>query len=394
MFRTHLIYMLNKLLWSKQKKRQLWLAMVGLIIGFFLLIVAVQTYFDLQNILQGKENNFVIVNKKVSLLNLIGGASTFQDDDIKNIESQDFIKRFAPFSSSQFQVVAEVPQIGFRSDFFFEAVPDDFLDMNSSQFDWEEGDRTIPIILSRDYLTLYNFGFAPTRGLPPFTQNTIKRVQFQIRIIGDNNLIDFYNGKIVGFSDRINSILVPKSFLDWSNPHYSNKTTPMTKLMLEVKNPYSTDFKDFIRNEKLELSSGKLIGDKVGNVLSIVISIIAFIGSMILILALMVFALNFRMMITSAKTDIKRLIEIGYQHNTISTTLIKRMFVILSIALSFAIISIIIMRKYSVEWLSSQGFEISASFNSLVYFVGLSVIIAMFLINMISIRRYVINQSN
>ena len=386
--------MLNKLLWSKQKKRQLWFAMIGLIIGFFLMIVAIQTYFDLQNILQGKESNFVIVNKKVSLLNLIGGASTFQDDDIENIKNQDFIKRIAPFSSSQYQVLAEVPQIGFRSDFFFEAVPDDFLDVNSSQFDWSNGDRTIPIILSRDYLSLYNFGFAPTRGLPPFTQNTIKRVQFQIRIIGDNGLMDFYNGKIVGFSDRINSILVPKSFLDWSNEHYSNKETSMTKLMLEVKNPYSTDFKDFIKAEKLELSSGKLIGDKVGNVLNIVISVIAFIGLMILILALMVFILNFRIMVVSAKTDIKRLMEIGYQYNIISSTLIKRMLLILSISLSVAIIGIFILRHYSIEWLSSQGFEIETGFNPLVYLIGLAVIVLMFLINVLSIRRYVINQSS
>ena len=386
--------MLNKLLWSKQKKRQLWLAMIGVIIGFFLLIVAMQTYFDFQTILQDKESNFLTVNKKVSLLSLIGGAPSFSEKDIDNLKEQDFINQIAPFSSSQYQVLAEVPQIGFRSDFFFEAVPDDFLDVNSSQFDWSNGDRTIPIILSRDYLSLYNFGFAPTRGLPPFTQSTIKRVQFQIRIIGDNGLIDFYNGKIVGFSDRINSILVPKSFMDWSNEHYSDKVIPMTKLMLEVKNPYSSDFKDFIKKEKLELSSGKLIGDKMSNILNIVISVIAFIGLMILILALMVFTLNFRIMIVSAKADIKRLMEIGYQHNTISSILTKRMLFILSISLSIAIIGIIALRYSSIEWFADQGFEIGFGFNGLVYFAGFSGIILMFIINTFSIRRYVINQSN
>jgi ABC-type antimicrobial peptide transport system permease subunit len=382
--------MLNKLLWSKQKKRQIWLAMVGVILGFFLLVVALQTYFDLQNILQGKESNFVIVNKKVSLLNLIGGASSFQEKDLTDFENQDFIKKVAPFSSSQFQVLAEVPQIGFRSDFFFEAVPNDFLDVRSPQFHWSEGDRTIPIILSRDYLSLYNFGFAPTRGLPPFTQNTIKNVQFQIRVIGDNNLIDFYAGKIVGFSDRINSILVPKSFLDWSNEHYSDKAAPLTKLMLEVENPYSSDFKEFIKTERLELSSGKLIGDKVGNILNIVITVIAFIGLLILVLALMVFILNFKIMIASAKSDIKRLMEIGYQHQTVSAVLIQRMLLILTLSLIFAILSIIVLRYFSIQWLSVQGFEIAFGFHYWVYLAIITITVGMFLLNIFSIRRYVL----
>ena len=333
------------------------------------------------------------VNKKVSLLSLIGGAPSFSETDLEKLEEQPFINRIAPFRSSQYQVLAEVSQIGFRSDFFFEAIPDDFLDVNSSKFNWSKGDRTIPIILSRDYLSLYNFGFAPTRGLPPFTQSTIKRVQFQIRIIGDNGLMDFYNGKIVGFSDRINSILVPKSFLDWSNPHYSNKSAPITKLMLEVENPYSTDFKDFIKKEKLELSSGKLIGDKASNILNIVISVIAFIGFIILILALMVFTLNFRIMIVSAKMDIKRLMEIGYQHNTISNILIKRMLLILSISLSLAIIGVIVLRYSSVEWLTNQGFNIQFGFNGLVYLISFTIILLMFMLNIFSIRRYVINQN-
>ena len=386
--------MLNKLLWSKQKKRQLWLAMTGVMIGFFLLITAMQTYFDLQNILQGKESNFVIVNKKVGLLNLIGGAPTFQESDLKKIKEQSFIKQAASFSSSQYQVLAEVQQIGFRSDFFFEAIPDDYLDVSSSRFNWSDGDKTIPIILSRDYLSLYNFGFAPTRGLPPFTQNTIKQVKFQIRIIGDNGFMDFYNGKIVGFSDRINSILVPRSFLDWSNEHYTNKAAPMTKLMLEVENPYSSDFKNFIKKEKLELSSGKLIGDKVGNILNIVISVIAFIGLIILILALMVFILNFRIMIVAAKMDIKRLMEIGYQHNTISSILIKKMIFTLSISFIIAVLGIIALRYFSIEWLMSQGFEIETGFNISAYVTGITIIVLMFVVNIFSIRKYVVNQNN
>ena len=146
--------------------------MLGTVIGLFLLMIAVQTYFDVEELLKSDEDNFVIVNKKVGLLNMISGTAVFKDKDLEKIDSLPFVKKLAPFNSSQFQVLAVVPQIGFRSEFFFESVPNDFLDIKNRQFRWKKGQRRIPIVLSRDYLSLYNFGFAPTRGMPPLTEST------------------------------------------------------------------------------------------------------------------------------------------------------------------------------------------------------------------------------
>ncbi len=152
--------MLNKLLWSRQKIGRLWMAMLGTVLGLFLMLIAIQTYFDIQTLLASDESNFVIINKKVGILNMLGGASRFDEEDLKGVENQKFVKQYAAFSASQFEVLAVVPTIGFRSEFFFEAVPDEYLDDKTSSFKWEVGNKTLPIILSRDYLSLYNFGFA------------------------------------------------------------------------------------------------------------------------------------------------------------------------------------------------------------------------------------------
>lgn len=381
--------LLAKLLWSKQKKRQLWLAMLGTVIGFFLLFVALQTYFDIQHIVKGKESNFVVVNKKVSLFSLIGGVATFSKADLAEFKSQPFISQVAAFSASQFQVLAEVSQIGFRSEFFFEAVPDAFLDVETSDFRWSEGDKTLPIILSRDYLSLYNFGFAPTRGLPPFTQSTIKQVRFQIRIINKNGNAAFYTGKVVGFSDRINSILVPKSFLDWANLEYDNSISPSSKLILEVNNPYGKDFKTFLADNKLELSSGKLIGDKLGSLLNTTVSIISGIGLLILVLALMVFILNFRLLIAAAQSEIKLLFDLGYTSKTISKTLLKRMTGILWLSIGLSVAGMIAVRYWLVDWLNGQGVELSLGFHPLVYVLIIGVVALVFVVNIFSVRRYV-----
>ncbi len=380
---------LKQLLQSK-KNGQLWMAMLGTSLGLFLLLIAMQTYFDIQNLIQDKESNFVTVNKKVGLLNMLGGATRFDKDDLKDIEEQPFIKRFAPFSASQFQVMAVVPSIGFRSEFFFESVPNDYLDSKISTFKWSVGDKSLPIIFSRDYLSLYNFGFAPTRGMPALTQSTIKRVGFQIRITSDNGIVDYYNGKVVGFSDRINSILVPQSFLDWANETYSRGQAPAAKIMLEVENPYSKEFKSFIDDNNYELSSGKLIGDKIGNILNIVVAVIGGIGALILVLALLVFLLNFKLMITAASHDIRLLLQLGYKHQTISKSLIKRFVSTLTLTIFIAIVGLFTVRYVALNWLHQQGFEMAFSFHLFTIIAAIAIIVLLFLININAIRRNVI----
>ncbi|MGB0863998.1 MAG: FtsX-like permease family protein [Saprospiraceae bacterium] len=382
--------MIKKLLWSKQNTGQLWMAIIGMIIGLLLLLLAFQTYFDIEELLEKEEENFVAINKKVGLLNLIGGTSVFDEKDLKNVEAQPFIQQIAPFNSSQFQVLAVVPSIGFRSEFFFESVPNDFLDVQPSDFRWSQGRRRIPIIISRDYLSLYNFGFAPTRGMPPLTQSTIKKVAFQIKITGQNGIIDNYSGKVVGFSDRINSILVPNEFLEWANKTYSRKATLPAKIMVKVDNPYSQPFKEFIKKNNYEVSSGRLIGDKIGNTINITIGIIAIIGFMVLFLALLVFLLNFKLLISKASDDIQLLLQIGYLPKNISQILIRRLSLMIVFTTITALGILGVTRYMGIQWLQEQGFELSLNFNYYTYVLSIIVILLLFFVNVFILRRNVI----
>ncbi|MGB0985298.1 MAG: FtsX-like permease family protein [Saprospiraceae bacterium] len=382
--------MIKKLLWSKQNTGQLWMAIIGMIIGLLLLLLAFQTYFDIEELLEKEEENFVAINKKVGLLNLIGGTSVFDEKDLKNVEAQPFIQQIAPFNSSQFQVLAVVPSIGFRSEFFFESVPNDFLDVQPSDFRWSQGRRRIPIIISRDYLSLYNFGFAPTRGMPPLTQSTIKKVAFQIKITGQNGIVDNYSGKVVGFSDRINSILVPNEFLEWANKTYSRKATLPAKIMVKVDNPYSQPFKEFIKKNNYEVSSGRLIGDKIGNTINITIGIIAIIGFMVLFLALLVFLLNFKLLISKASDDIQLLLQIGYLPKNISQILIRRLSLMIVFTTITALGILGVTRYMGIQWLQEQGFELSLNFNYYTYVLSIIVILLLFFVNVFILRRNVI----
>ena len=70
------------------------------------------------------------------------------------------------------------PSSGLRSgicssEIFFESVPDGFLDVTLEQWKWSEGDTTVPIVLPRSYINMYNFTFAEVDGKIYFRENNI-----------------------------------------------------------------------------------------------------------------------------------------------------------------------------------------------------------------------------
>ena len=120
---------------------------------------------------------------------------------------------------------------------FFESVPDEYVDVNLDKWEFDENERVVPIIIPRNYLNLYNFGFAQSRSLPQLSEGVMGMVNLDIRITGAGHTENF-KGKIVGFSNRLNTILVPETFMAWANNEFApgQKSEP-SRLIVEVNNP-------------------------------------------------------------------------------------------------------------------------------------------------------------
>lgn len=118
------------------------------------------------------------------------------------------------------------------SELFFESVPDEFVDVSLKDWKYDEGSREVPIILPRTYINMYNFGFAQSRSLPKISDGLIGMIDFRIYIHGNGHQ-DEYKGNVIGFSNRLNTILVPQKFMDWSNKYYSpaEKSNPTRLIM-------------------------------------------------------------------------------------------------------------------------------------------------------------------
>ncbi len=385
--------LIDKLLWKENNRWQIFGAAFGAFIGLLLLLIAIQFYQDL-SFLTGKggskDDRYVIINKKVNFFNTLGANAAFNEEEIEKILQQPFVLDADVFSSNRYKVSASSKMLGFYTELFFEAVPGKFLDVSTRKFEWKEGQNDIPIIISRDYLALYNFGFAPSQGLPQFTPKTIKRVTIDI-ILRGNRSRKTMQGQIVGFSDRINSIIVPQNFMEWANKNFGDGSSgKSSRLIMEVSNPYAKEFTAFLDENNYEISSGKLIGGQVGTLIALVVGFLAFIGIVIVLLSVLLFVLNFQLLISKSSQSISLLLQLGYKHKQLSQVLTKRMITLFAFVFVGTIIALLLSRYFQVEWFTTQGFELPFVPHWTVILAAILFAALFVIVNLTNIRKNVI----
>ena len=195
------------------------------LVGMLIILLGVQFYTDTQSVYTSEDSfmkeDYLIINKEVNTIGSIVGSSTsFSKSEIEELQQQPFVEKLGAFTASSFDVYAGFDIKGFvrfSTDMFFESVPDEFVDVHAGEWDYTEGDQKIPIILPRNYLDLYNFGYAQSRNMPTLSEGILGSIRLSI-VIRSNGFRDNYEGRIVGFSNRLNTILVPQAFMQWANP--------------------------------------------------------------------------------------------------------------------------------------------------------------------------------
>ncbi len=353
--------LLKKIIWKRSNKRQLLWAMLGAVIGLVLLLGSVQIYLNIQDIIAGdtdSQEQFVIINKRVNLFNTLGVKSTFDQKEIDDLNAQSFVESVGTFTANQYKVSATSPLLGFYTELFFESVPDDYLDIDSD-FSWEEGQNELPIVVSKDYLALYNFGFAPSQGLPQFTPSTISRVTLDINLRGRATKQTF-TGRVVGFSNRINSILVPENFMQWANQRFgAGIDKASSRLIIKTDKASLPALENYLEEKTYELSGGKLINGQIDQLLQIAMAAILLIGIIILLLSIIVFLLNYQLLIAQADEDIRRLLHLGYTTKELGQILLKRLLVNFVICILITLLIVCILQYGLANFLNGQGYEIA-----------------------------------
>ena len=355
-----------KLIWKLLRQHISIAQFIGFVLanlcGVFIILLALQFYKDIMPVIQGDtlmKKEYIILSKPVSTLgSVLGTKSGFSEKEIHNLRSQRFTKSVGAFKSSQFQVIggigAEQFGVSMATEMFFESVPDAYVDTKSKDWTYKEGSRSIPIILPKNYLNLYNFGFAKTKNLPQLTESVIRMLHLNIRIRG-NGRSDEYQGKIVGFSNRLNTILVPESFLDWANELYApQKNTLPSRLILEVDNPNDPKIVQYLKEKRYETENDSLDGGKITWFLRILVIIVMSIGLLISILSFFMLMLSIYLLLQKNTQKLENLLLIGYTPSRVA-----RLYQILTIFLNLivvvlSVVAVFFVRQFYIEVLSES----------------------------------------
>ena len=326
---------------------------VANLLGMLIILFGLQFYADILPLFQGKDaffkREFLIVSKPVSTLgSLLGGKGTFSAREIQGFRDQPFTRQVGTFTSSLYDVSASIGMLGtgmqVGTEMFFESVPDDYIDVNAQAWTYEEGSRTISIILPRNYLNLYNFGFAQSRNLPKLSEGVLSMIRLEIRLSGGGH-VEVYDGRIVGFSNRLNTILVPEAFMNWANHYYApGKKAEPSRLIVEVNNPADEEIVKYIQARGYEVEGNTLDAGKTVWFLQILVGIVLFIGIVITFLSFYILILSIFLLLQKNTKKMQTLLLIGY-----SPVQVALPYQVLAVGLNLGVTGIACMLLYGLR---------------------------------------------
>lgn len=289
--------------------------------GMAIVLLSVQFYKDVLPVFTSGDSfikkDYIIVSKRVSTLgSFVGKSKTFTEQDVEEIKQQPFAKGVGEFTSSQFKVWAgmgmENTALQMSTAMFFESVPDEYVDVSLEKWDFDEHNPVVPIIIPRNYLNLYNFGFAQSRSLPQLSEGVMGMVNLDIRISGAGRT-ETFKGKIAGFSNRLNTILVPQKFMDWANRTFaSGSRNEPSRLIVEVNNPADDRIAKFFKEKGYDTEEDKLDAGKTAWFLKVIVGIVLSVGLLISVLSFYILMLSIYLLLQKNTTKLENLLLIGY----------------------------------------------------------------------------------
>ena len=294
------------------------------LVGLAIVLTAVQFYRDVTEVWDSEDSfisrDYVIISKKVP------GAGTFNPDalsftpaEIADIKARPWVRNIGEFTAAGFNVSASLEfwGRGMSTALFLEAIPDEFFDVKPEGWEWEpspEGEELeeLPIIISKDYITLYNFGFAASRGYPQLSEATIGDIPINMSISG-NGRERRLRARIVGFSSRLNTFAVPESFIRWANGIYADEPESQpSRLIMEVKTPGDPAISQYLAEHNYESAGDKTDNGRAAYFLSVITAVVIGVGIVISLLAFFILLLSIYLLLQKNREKLHSLMMLGY----------------------------------------------------------------------------------
>lgn len=367
--------------------------------GMFIVMLGFQFYHDVLPVFTSGDSfmkaDYLIMSKHIGTTSTISGRTTsFSQAEQDEVKKQKFIKKLGAFTSTEYKVNAAMGVSGtqiLNSELFLESVPDEFVDVPLAQWKWSEVEHEVPIILPRTYINVYNFGYAQSHSLPKISDGLMGMIDLKLFIHGNGHQ-DTFKGRVVGLSSRLNSILVPQSFMDWSNGYYApNSQSDPTRLLVEVSNPADDNITKFMEKKGYEVETDKLDAEKTTYFLKMIVALVMAIGLVISILSFYILMLSIYLLVQKNSSKLENLLLIGYSPGRVALP-----YQLLTVGLNVAVLlmSLVLLffvRNYYMGVIISLFPEIDDGNLLPALCIGIVLFILVTVVNQVAIRRKVMS---
>ena len=290
-------------------------------VGLAIVIAGVQMYADLRPVWDGDDNfigrDYIVVNPKVSAspLGQSEASEGFSSGSLSELNAQPWVRRVGAFESADYHIDAAVDAgaRSMRTALFFESVPTDFLGSevpSGWRFDPAVGE--VPVIMAKDYLTLYNFGFASSAGLPQLSERVMGSIPLTLQLRSNDGTRGMtLRARVVGFTNRLNTILVPEDFMRWSNAALGSGTPMRPKrVIIEVSRPGDSAIDKYLDSHDLE-QTGDAGRSRAAMMLRLGAGIVVGVGAVITFMSLLILLLSVSLLMQKNRPTLHSLLMQG-----------------------------------------------------------------------------------
>lgn len=299
------------------------------LVGAVIVLFGIQAYKDAAQVLKSPDSvmskDILVLSKPVSAASTIAGAlgarpRSFSEEEIEKIAAIDGVTSTGVFRMAQFSVMGGITygQFTVSTEMFIESVPDKFLDVDLRKWQASLDDYEIPVIIPRAYLSFYNYGFAASRGTPQLGEELFSKVPFNMTFRTREGRKD-YIGRIVGLTDRMNTILVPDAFLEEANLRYSNEPPKSpTRVLVEAGTESPAALIDYINENDYVIDGGSEDTVKLLAIVRTIITIVVAIGLLVSSLAFFLLLISILLLIEKNRYKNDTLHQLGYPDRMIA----------------------------------------------------------------------------
>lgn len=370
------------------------------LLGMTIVLLGLQFYRDVKPAFSQEDSflkaEYMVVSKHVAATGLLGVSTsgTFSPEEIEDLRRQPFCHSVGAFTASQYKVSCSLGMDGLPAmgtEMFFESVPDGYVDTDLDKWHFSEQQPEIPIILPRAYLAIYNFGFAQSQSLPKISEGVVGMLDLDVRLRGagrDERL----KAHVVGFSSRLNTILVPQDFIQWSNARYApDADSAPSRLIVEVGNPTDDAIVTYMQQHGYELEDDKLDAGRATFFLKLVFGIVVSVGLLISLLSFYILMLSVYLLVQKNTEKLRNLLLIGYSSARVSlpyqllTVGMNACVLLVALAITY------VVRGYYMRMLWTMFPQMQESTVGLTLCVGLGLFVLVSLVNILAIRSKIIN---